>query len=418
MKKNWIFIIVFAVGLLLAVALYFMRGYSADKGKKKQSKKVTLRRSDKNPYGCYLVYNSLPDLFKGSTIKVNKKSAYDLTQEADTTGKTAFILVSKYFEAGNYDMEYMVDFARSGNDVFLCASQWDSEALLELNLAMSGNFSDDFADAFSDLPLDTITTSLLPPVYGPQQAYHYTGRAFSCYISSYDSGYAERLGNEDGTKVNFIRLRVGKGNMFIHTEPACFTNLFMVTDGNYQYVEQALSSLNGNYKEVLWDEYYQSKRTEEHESAGDGKGSMLGSLLSVPPFRNAFWLLLGLALLYTLFEIKRKQRLLPVLEKPKNESLDFAKTMGRLYYEKGDNLNLSNKMSMYFLDYVRNRFKMSTSVLDDAFEQKLVARSGADAVIVNRIILFLRSLPQKTDLSSNELSFFYQTLETFYQQSK
>ena len=63
-------------------------------------------------------------------------------------------------------------------------------------------------------------------------------------------------------------------------------------------------------------------------------------------------------LLYVVLEMRRKQRTIPVMTKPKNDSLEFVKTIGRLYHDKGDHKNLCRKMSAYFLEHVRNRYKL------------------------------------------------------------
>ena len=82
--------------------------------------------------------------------------------------------------------------------------------------------------------------------------------------------------------------------------------------------------------------------------------------------------------LYLFTEVKRKQRIIPKYAKPKNDSLEFVTTVGKLYYEKGDHKNLADKLTQYFLDHVRNRFKISTAEINDAFEQQLAAKSNKD----------------------------------------
>ncbi len=61
--------------------------------------------------------------------------------------------------------------------------------------------------------------------------------------------------------------------------------------------------------------------------------------MGIAPLKWAFWMLLLLFLIVFLFESKRRQRLVPVIGALRNTSLDFVKTIRRLYYQRRDNHN-------------------------------------------------------------------------------
>ena len=103
---------------------------------------------------------------------------------------------------------------------------------------------------------------------------------------------------------------------------------------------------------------------------------LLSVILKYDNFKWAFWIALLLLGLYLLTEIKRKQRIIPEYAKPKNDSLEFVTTIGKLYYEKGDHKNLADKLTQYFLDHVRNHFKISTAEINQFFVQQLAAKSN------------------------------------------
>ena len=81
--------------------------------------------------------------------------------------------------------------------------------------------------------------------------------------------------------------------------------------------------------------------------------------------------------------MRRKQRYIPVVAKPKNDSLDFVKTIGRLYYDKGDHKNLSRKMGAFFLEHVRSRYKLPTGTLNEEF-----INNSYFAVIIFHLLIF------------------------------
>ena len=122
---------------------------------------------------------------------------------------------------------------------------------------------------------------------------------------------------------------------------------------------------------------------------------------------------MGLLLLFVLFEMRRKQRYIPVMSKPRNDSMDFVKTIGRLYFEKGDHHNLARKMSSYFLEYVRNKYKLQTGNLDDEFVKKLQFKTGVPETELQEIITFIRAINQNA-IGNRQLAAFYKQLEAFY----
>jgi hypothetical protein len=131
-------------------------------------------------------------------------------------------------------------------------------------------------------------------------------------------------------------------------------------------------------------------------------------------FRAAFLLLIILLLVYVFMEMRRKQRVIPVITAPRNDSLDFVKTIGRLYYDKGDHGNLARKMSSYFLEHVRNRFKLATTNLDEEFARNISYKSGADEAEVRSIIGFIRYVQDAPAVSPKQLMEFHRQLESFY----
>ena len=138
-------------------------------------------------------------------------------------------------------------------------------------------------------------------------------------------------------------------------------------------------------------------------------------LFQYPGLKWALLVAMFTLLLYVLMEMRRKQRLIPVMNKPKNDSLDFVKTIGRLYYEKGDNVNLCRKMASYFLEHVRNKYKLPTGTLDDEFVKKLQFKTGCEETEIQNIVSAIKALRTTTKMSDKQVADFHKKLESFYQ---
>jgi hypothetical protein len=136
--------------------------------------------------------------------------------------------------------------------------------------------------------------------------------------------------------------------------------------------------------------------------------------MSQRSFRAALLLLIILLGLYILQEMRRKQRIIPAVGKPRNDSLEFVKTIGRLYYEKRDNKNLAQKMAAYFLEHVRNRYKLSTASPGEDFIISLQRKTGQPEDNIRKIVSFINGLDKEETISNEQLAGFHTRLEEFY----
>ena len=134
-------------------------------------------------------------------------------------------------------------------------------------------------------------------------------------------------------------------------------------------------------------------------------------------FRAALILLILMLLVYVFMEMRRKQRIIPRMARPRNDSLDFASTIGRLYFEKADHRNLAKKMSAYFLDHVRSRYKLATGELDDEFAKNLSYKSGVPEDEIRTLVVFIRYVDDAPAIQERELMDFYRKLDLFYQKA-
>ena len=187
-----------------------------------------------------------------------------------------------------------------------------------------------------------------------------------------------------------------------------FTNFFLLHQNNKSYYDQALSYLPKDVDVVKWDDYFRNRTASKNTGF-----SKLAPFLNNDILKWAFWLVVLLFSIIYLFESKRKQAIVPVIPPVKNASLDFVKTIGRLYFQRKDNKNLALKMSAHFLDNVRNRYNLPTSVLNDEFENRLAYKSDYDRKAIHDIVYTINTLPDQLSVTDEELMAFNDKLEKF-----
>ncbi len=143
-------------------------------------------------------------------------------------------------------------------------------------------------------------------------------------------------------------MNAGEGAVYIHTSPLVFSNYFILHKNNIPYFQQAVSVIPASVNKVLWNEYYLTKQNTPSQR----EPGWLRVLFQYKAFRWGLITAMATLFVFILLEMRRKQRIIPIIEKSKNDSLDFVQTIGRLYYDKKDHKDLSKKMGIYFLDHV------------------------------------------------------------------
>ncbi len=381
-------------------------------GKKRQfNDRVTFLKRDKIPYGTYVAFESLKQLFPEAKVSSSKEEPGYWEGLSNYDPDQALIVVSPYFNADEDEMKRLIRFVENGNDVFISTMNI-SYAATQI-LKCDANSAEGLMYYFEQTEgADLIGLSLAKPPFPSSPVYSYPGKRFDFYFYKIDSATATVLGHNKDEKPNLIHLKAGEGNLFIHMAPMAFTNYFLLHKKNISYYENMMSLISPNVTRVVWDEYFNTKRQGQRQ-----KANWIDGFLKHPSLKWALITAILALLVYVLMEMRRKQRIIPVMTKPKNDSLDFVKTIGRLYHDKADHKNLCKKMSAYFLEHIRSRYKLATSVLDETFEKNLQAKTGADKEKIENIVSFIRQIEETETISDKQLAWFHKQLENFYKQT-
>jgi len=394
--------------LLVSVAALFMIFIGRRSGKTFDDK-LSFHKKDKIPYGYWVAYNNLKHLFPEASISADKKEPGYWDSLSVYDSKQTLLIFSPYFYPGHDEMDKLLNFVKNGNDIFISSVFFSQIAQDRFGINTSySSFNFLYSQREED---DTLRLSLHTNEFKPKEYYQYPGRKVATYMGKKNEEVTYTLGYDEFNRVNFIQLRSGKGNVYIHTAPLAFSNYFLLHKNNIRYYESALSFIPKDVKQVVWDEYYLAKRNNQGEDE-DKKGFM-SVLFQFPGFKWAFISALILLLLYVLSQMRRKQRYIPVLKKPVNDSMEFVKTIGRLYFEKADHRNLSRKMSAFFLDHIRTRYNISVANRNEEFINAVSYKTGYPAESLRNIINFINNI-ESISISDTQLKNFHRNLEDFY----
>ncbi|MGN6569370.1 MAG: DUF4350 domain-containing protein [Flavipsychrobacter sp.] len=355
----------------------------------------TLDRNDKIPFGTYILYNRLEDIFPGSERHTFREPIYNVVNDHELTHGSC-IIICDAISLSEVDYNKLSSFVRKGNDVFIASSYFGKGLNDSLKVELQ-----------SELKNDTVKSYFTNNSLGSRQ-YGIDKRIGNLYFRSY-SNEAIVLGKNSAGHVNYIAYKLGKGHLFLNANPLLFTNYSLLNEQGATYASIALSHVK-NDGNLIWDDYYVKGREDE--------SSPLRVLLRNNALRAALYISLFSLVLFVLYEMKRRQRVIPVIEPLKNTTLEFVTTVGQVYYEQRNNNNIAQKMATYWLEQIRSKYRVPTSKLDDEFVDILMKRSGVSEDLIKTIIEQIKVLNENSPMRDKELADLNNNIEQFYLQSK
>ncbi|UTW64508.1 DUF4350 domain-containing protein [bacterium SCSIO 12741] len=224
-------------------------------------------------------------------------------------------------------------------------------------------------------------------------------------------------GTIDNNLPNFVSIDYGKGAFYQHLTPLVFTNYHLIRPDGFKYVRTLLKQFPG--KKVYWiDNRTNAASSSDPFSQSTKRQTPLQFIMSNRSLRWGWYTLAGGVLLFLLFNFKRKQRAMRVINPPVNSSVYYAKTVGQLFYENGDPRHMAAQLMDLFHAYVLRRYRIQRTKDDDLYKQEIAKYSELDPEFINE--LFDKGFKMRyNELSTNkDLVELHRKLELFYKKCR
>lgn len=389
----------------------------------------TFSHVDKQPFGCF-VFDSVLTQSLPNGYHVTKKTFFQLDQE-HAKEKISVLMVVDQQNLKQLDVKYLCNIARRGGKVMVVASSSfddgrnaDTVVVDELERTFKVRIEDGMyfslrgilagLKAHDNDMYDTIYWNNRETMYAAQSYrmfYNMVGGTLfvdsvpkvkrlaytlstAGYDYKYDSLYVgdftrfdtivdkkERIERIDTFAIKKIPVAVsvpyGKGEVIFVSSPLLFTNYGMLEGNTFVYIFRLMSYLADL-------PVYRTEAYVKTDAMLVAEQSPFREFIKRPPLRWALYLALLGVVLFMIFTARRRQRVIPIISKPANRSLEFIQLIGTLYYQRKDHVDL-----------VRKKFKL--------FAEELRKTAGVDISDVNtddREYLFLA---EKTCMNSNRL---------------
>ena len=391
MKSLKLYLIIAGILLVLYIIAQFNRPKIIDWSPSFSDK-------EKTPFGTFILYNQLKDIFPKSQVISFRQPVYSVIAE-DSIKNSSYVIICQDLDITKADYDQLTTYLKKGNDVFIASTYFGKAFEKYLKIK---------TETILKLGEENEPVNFLNPVLNPRKSFKIDKGAGGIYFSAFDTLRATVIGENGNHKANFIKYNFGKGALYLVSNPKLFSNYSLLNSQGAEYAATALSYVKSSDK-LIWDEYY---------TQGDiGNESPMRVFLSNPALQWAYYIAIFSLLTFVIFEIKRTQRVIPVIEPLRNSTLDFVNVVGQVYYEKRNNTNIAHKKILYLFAHLRDEYKIKTNKLDNEFVEKLIAKLGIEASFAREFVNFIQYISVQNHISDRELIELNKLIEKLYIQS-
>ena len=377
----------------------------------------TFSNKDKIPYGCELLYKILPDVFPNQKISDEKMPIFSKKNKTKLPPQSNYLYVFRYFRADSSSLIKLLDYVKKGNSVFIASENFFG---LDDTLHFRTSYVQNLALN------DSVSINFVNPTIRKLSDYKYQKQSADTYFEIDDSAKNKNsftvLGKNNKGFPNFIQVTFGKGTFFLNTVPMAFSNFYMVKNDNSDYVFKALSYLPE--KPTFWDEYVNVisigksvkniSKSREVRGEEDVEESPFKFIVSQPALKWAYFITITALLIYLIFEGKRCQRVIPTIKFTQNTSLQFVETIGSLYHNQKDHKSIAEKKITHLLAYIRTKFYLKTTEIDQEFRNELSYKSGMSIQEINDLFEYISFVQDNEYIAENQLITLNEQVENFY----
>ncbi|MCM4156587.1 DUF4350 domain-containing protein [Gramella sp. AN32] len=386
--------IAFGLFLLLVISLVYLEASEPEP----LNWNPSYTSSDKIPLGAYVFYDLYKDQNSEEFQEV-KIPPYEFLQDSSLAG--TYFFLNDYVAYDKDELDDLLEWVSRGNDLFISAYHFGS--LLQDTLKISMESTIVAEDGFTSRP----SVNLVNPALKFTENLLFDQDLPGVYFSEIDTLNQTILGtasfSAEKEEVNFIKTQFGEGTIYLHATPQAFSNYFLLKEGHPKYAARVLSYVK--QKPIFWDAYYKSGKSYFT--------SPLFILLNNRALKWAYYFVLIASGIFILFEGKRKQRAIPVVEPLQNKSYDFIDTVSNLYLEEKKFSDLGNKKIQLFQEYIRTQYRINLDENDDQGLKDLATKSENSYEDTKALFIYISRFQNKNINSKTEFLELTQKINSY-----
>ena len=369
---------------------------------------------DKNPRGTFLFHRILQaHIGKKDVYVAETSSQLDSILNMKKNPKT-YLFVGKKFGLQTSEIDSLVADIERGSDLFL------SFHLITSNIAEKFFEELDFRNDYSDFQ----------NVYTPRGCYEMVNiyekdtiaenwLAFGDVITKGNSKSLSSFMEMD----NFIVIQMGKGKVYLQTNPNMFFNYQVKRYDGFRYTNYVIDYLSQKRDIVLLelgrlpDEDGNSEANEKSTKEGKKDDSYLKFILENPYLRTALILLILGVILYVIFRSKRKRPTVPVIQEQKDMTLAFAETITSIYFAKRSPYGLLQVQRKNFYATIQKHYFLDLNRREGDRELRMLAEKSNRSLEEIQIMVGLLETKEVTKVNDQTITEVAQKQRAFYKEA-
>ena len=241
-------------------------------------------------------------------------------------------------------------------------------------------------------------TVVLNYIYEDDPEPHPCDTLMSTFVDRWDSEIQKYRKKEAAVLVHYS---IGEGDIYVSTMNLIFTNYGMLE--GYDRLIFDVMPLIADRPVVRLESYIKT------DSMWMNEMSPTRHFLAHPPLKWALRLTVLAIVLFMVFTARRRQRIEPVVEVPKNRQMEFIQLIGTLYHQRHDNADLVSKKYKYFAEEVRRL--TGIDITDEADDEHVISalaeKTGLSQGDVKSILLRSRLAAQRSQNMDDRMMCFY-----------
>lgn len=373
----------FIIGILLLLGIIFAIEY-------RMTKKFvwipTYSHTDAQPFGCML-FDSVMQASLPNGYTISKKTIWQMRHDSVFTKKKSILIATDDF-IYNSDIRDIFGLVEDGHTILLAAKRLNYLTdTLQIDYHYNSDFNISNIAGRNIEKVDLCWTQDSAAYRGHPLSVSLYNQLIPFTLEGNDSIACDTLitlieynDNKEQVEEHPVALsfKRGKGELILVSAPLLFTN-YMTISGQGSLMQARLMDRLKAHPVIRMESYVRSMAQTE--------SSQFNVFLQQPPLRWALYLTFITILLFCIFTARRRQRVIPVIQKPQNMNLEFVRLIGSLYWQQHDNAGLLAKKLAYATEEIR-RQKAQISIEDEEFLKEIRGYSYGGYVLTDKTLKY------------------------------
>ena len=219
-------------------------------------------------------------------------------------------------------------------------------------------------------------------------------------------------------EVNYFRVQYGEGYFYFHVQPIVFCNAHLTEQENLDYVNGVFSYLNEG--DILWEEHnwvFKRPYNKRYIPKGDyfsQKDSILKMILENQELKWGWYSLLIMAILFVVFNGKRKQATIRILPDHANTTLLQIQKMGYLYKDVDEYFEITQSMFENFLWFLHVKLNIDTHQESEKIINDILKVTKYDEKEIRSIFNTYKNIENWKSVTHGVFMKLHDDIEKFY----